>query len=138
MFKILYSFFCISHTYCMLCLDHVCQMFLMKILYVFFVSVIWTACLSHVIHMDLIILIIFGEDYKLLLSIFCSRLLHLSWVQMKLVGARNNLYKWREELVCRPFTGTYNVHCSSVCKLLACFMYSIVFTLLFDCLPLYV
>jgi hypothetical protein len=31
--------------------------------------------------MDLIVLIIFGEDYKLLLSIFCSLLLHLPWVQ---------------------------------------------------------
>jgi hypothetical protein len=122
--------------FCMLCLDHICQMLLMEVLYVFFVSVMRAACLSHVILMDLIILIIFSKDYKLLLSIFCSLLLHLPWVQMKLVVVRNNLYKWREELECLPFTGTYNVHCSSVCKLLECFMYSTIFTLLFDGLPL--
>jgi len=109
----------------------------MKILYVFFVSVICAVCLSHVILMDLIILIIFGEDYKLLLSIFCSLLLRLPWVQMKLL-ARNILYKWREELECRPCTGIFNVQCSSVCKLLACFMYSTMFTLLFDGLPIFV
>jgi len=63
--------------FCMLCLDHICQMLLMEVLYVFFVSVMRAACLSHVILMDLIILIIFSKDYKLLLSIFCSLLLHL-------------------------------------------------------------
>jgi len=88
--------------------------------------------------MDLIILIIFGEDVKLLLSISCSLLIHLPKVQMKLVVARNNLYKWREELECRPFAGIYNVHCSSVCKFYACFMYSTIFTLLFDGLPIFV